>query len=320
MAEGFTKLFNTIITSSIWNEDNETRIVWITMLALSNKDGIVDASMSGLAVMARLPVETCKKAIAKLSNPDSDSRTPEKEGRRIEKVDGGWRIINYVKYRNRLASFESVFPKDRKGKIYFIKCGDSIKIGFSKNPWARCSMLKTGMPEEPILLGYFNGSLVDEKKLHSRFSSIKVNREWYKATDDLLDTIAVLCNKTTKHYQTTSSYGSNYNTEAEAEADSTHKNNVYKAEVATTYTLQQVKDACIMNCIPESNAQSYFDQYNSQGWKKGNGQLITNLQSHIAKRWLKSKQCWDFDEKRRQEPETIHEQAERLRKAGELDG
>lgn len=100
MAEGFTKLFNTIITSSIWNEDSETRIVWITMLALSNKEGIVNASVSGLAVMARLPVESCKKAIEKLSSPDSDSRTLEKEGRRIEKVDGGWRIINYVKYRN----------------------------------------------------------------------------------------------------------------------------------------------------------------------------------------------------------------------------
>ncbi len=100
MAEGFTKLFNTIITSSIWNEDNETRIVWITMLALSNKEGVVNASMSGLAVMARLPVETCKKAVERLSSPDSDSRTAEKEGRRIEKVEGGWQIINYVKYRN----------------------------------------------------------------------------------------------------------------------------------------------------------------------------------------------------------------------------
>lgn len=84
------------------------------------------------------------------------------------------------------------------------------------------------------------------------------------------------------------------------------------------YSISNIKDACILNGIPESNAQSYFDQYNSQGWKKANNQPITNLQSHINKRWLKSKQCWDFDEKRRQEPETIHEQAERLRKAGEL--
>ena len=85
------------------------------------------------------------------------------------------------------------------------------------------------------------------------------------------------------------------------------------------YSISNVKDACILNGIPESNAQSYFDQYNSQGWKKANNQPITNLQSHIAKRWLKSKQCWDFDEKKHQQQETIHEQAERLRKAGELD-
>lgn len=62
------------------------------------------------------------------------------------------------------------------------------------------------------------------------------------------------------------------------------------------FSLEEVKSACILNGIPESNAQSYFDQYNSQGWKKANDQLITNLQSHIAKRWSKEKQCWDFDE------------------------
>ena len=65
-----------------------------------------------------------------------------------------------------------------------------------------------------------------------------------------------------------------------------------------TYTLQQVKDACFCNGIPENNAQSYYDQYNSQDWKKANGQQITNLQSHMAKRWAKARQGWDFDESR----------------------
>jgi hypothetical protein len=32
-------------------------------------------------------------------SPDPDSRTPEHEGRRIEVIDGGWRLLNHEKYR-----------------------------------------------------------------------------------------------------------------------------------------------------------------------------------------------------------------------------
>lgn len=60
------------------------------------------------------------------------------------------------------------------------------------------------------------------------------------------------------------------------------------------YRIEDVKDACILNGIPDSNAQSYFDHYNSQDWKKANSQPITNLQSHIAERWDKAKEDWDF--------------------------
>lgn len=67
------------------------------------------------------------------------------------------------------------------------------------------------------------------------------------------------------------------------------------------YTLEQVKDACALLGIPEQNAQSYFDHYGSQGWKKANGQMITELRGHMVKRWNKTKQCWDFDENKTSE-------------------
>ena len=43
---GFTKLFQSILTSSVWSEDNETRIVWITMLALADQNGSVSATQT----------------------------------------------------------------------------------------------------------------------------------------------------------------------------------------------------------------------------------------------------------------------------------
>lgn len=98
---GFTKLFSDIVLSSIWSEDDKTRIVWITLLATSNADGFVSASLPGLAAAARVTIEECEASLTKLVNPDPHSRTKDHEGRRIEPVDGGWLILNYRLYRDR---------------------------------------------------------------------------------------------------------------------------------------------------------------------------------------------------------------------------
>ena len=98
---GFTKLWAEITDSSIWNEDDKTRIVWITMLARMGPDYVVRASVGGLAHLARVSREDCEKALEKLASPDPDSRSPEEEGRRIKKVDGGFFMINGEKFRQR---------------------------------------------------------------------------------------------------------------------------------------------------------------------------------------------------------------------------
>ena len=95
----YVKLFTSILTSSVWSEDNATRIVWITMLALSDKDGDVRSSPSGLARLANVSVEECQKALAKFEAPDPEDPTLEKDGRRIEEREGGWFIYKYAHYR-----------------------------------------------------------------------------------------------------------------------------------------------------------------------------------------------------------------------------
>lgn len=103
---GYTKLFGSIIASTIWRESKETKIVWITMLAMAKKDGIVEASVPGLAVLAGVTVPECESAISTLSNPDPYSRSKEHEGRRIAESDGGWLILNHAKYREKMGSDE----------------------------------------------------------------------------------------------------------------------------------------------------------------------------------------------------------------------
>lgn len=86
---GYSKLFASIVTSTIWREDIATKVVWITMLALKDQHGIVEGSIPGLAHMAGVTVEQAEIAVAKFLAPDPYSRSSEYEGRRIEVVDGG---------------------------------------------------------------------------------------------------------------------------------------------------------------------------------------------------------------------------------------
>lgn len=101
MMSGYTKLFGSIVASTIWSEDDQTRIVWITMLAMKNQHGEVEASIPGLAKFAHVSLEATEGALAKLMAPDPYSRTKEFEGRRIEEIDGGWLVLNHTKYKNK---------------------------------------------------------------------------------------------------------------------------------------------------------------------------------------------------------------------------
>lgn len=103
---GYTKLFSSIIASTIWREEKETKIVWITMLAMADKNGSVEASIPGLADMARVSVKECEKALKCLESADPYSRTKEHGGRRIEPVDGGWLVLNHAKYREKMDDVE----------------------------------------------------------------------------------------------------------------------------------------------------------------------------------------------------------------------
>jgi len=103
----YIKLFSSLVTSTIWMEDDKTRIVWITMLAVADKNGEIQASIPGLARIAGVPVPDVEVAIQKFLAPDEHSRTPDDEGRRIEKIDGGWSLLNHAKYRLMASKDES---------------------------------------------------------------------------------------------------------------------------------------------------------------------------------------------------------------------
>lgn len=98
---GYTKLFASIVTSTVWGYESGIKVVWITMMAVADQHGEVQASVPGLAKLAGEPRDVVERALAIFLAPDPDSRTKEHEGRRIIEVDGGWALLNHPKYRDK---------------------------------------------------------------------------------------------------------------------------------------------------------------------------------------------------------------------------
>jgi hypothetical protein len=101
---GYTKLFGSILESTVWDLPAASKIVWITMLVMVDRDGVVQASVPGLAKRANVSIEECESALQSFLSPDRYSRTKDNEGRRIKEVDGGWLLLNYVKYRELMSA------------------------------------------------------------------------------------------------------------------------------------------------------------------------------------------------------------------------
>lgn len=97
----YNKLFTKILDSSIWLETTPTRIVWITLLAAMDQDGYAHFSAIGnLAARAGVSQEEAAAAVEALLSPDPNSANPANDGRRIERIPGGFVILNAREYAN----------------------------------------------------------------------------------------------------------------------------------------------------------------------------------------------------------------------------
>lgn len=98
---GWTPLFQQIVASSIWSAPDHVRIAWVTLLAITPRDGVAPITAGGLARMANITREQAEDALNVLSSPDEDTLTQKNEGRRIERVAGGWKLLNWHDYRDK---------------------------------------------------------------------------------------------------------------------------------------------------------------------------------------------------------------------------
>jgi hypothetical protein len=119
--KAWTPLWNEIVTSSIWEEDVVTRVVWITMLAVKDRDGRVSGSVSSMARIANVDLKECEKAVRLLEAPDRRNPNQTNQGRRVQPVDKGWVVINHAKYRDMIQDEYRRNYKARKAAEYRAK-------------------------------------------------------------------------------------------------------------------------------------------------------------------------------------------------------
>ncbi len=63
--------------------------------------GFVPAASTGIIRRCGIDQAAGMEALGRLSAPDKESRTPDHEGRRMVRIDGGFIILNYDKYRQK---------------------------------------------------------------------------------------------------------------------------------------------------------------------------------------------------------------------------
>lgn len=96
----WTPLFSKIVDSSLWLEPDHVRIVFITLLAKKDADFVVRGSAFNIAQWSKKTEKEVVDALRRLSSPDKKRLEPQPhEGRRIQKVEDGWLILNGKYYR-----------------------------------------------------------------------------------------------------------------------------------------------------------------------------------------------------------------------------
>lgn len=79
----------------------------------------------------------------------------------------------------------------KQSYVYIIHCKDlnTIKIGYSDNPFARLAQLQVGNSSELSILSIFKGGREEEEILHKKFASNKVRGEWFALDKHLVEAL-----------------------------------------------------------------------------------------------------------------------------------
>ena len=97
----YAKIFSQIFDSTL-AEDFTARHVFMDLLVLADRHGVVDMTLDAIARRTNAPKAIVEEAIRKLCKPDVNSRGKTDEGRRLiplsDNRNWGWQIVNFEHY------------------------------------------------------------------------------------------------------------------------------------------------------------------------------------------------------------------------------
>lgn len=97
----YTPVFSKIVDSSLWSEPDFVVKIFITMLAKKDADMVVRGNAYNIANWSKKTEQEVLQALEILSSPDTRRLEPQPhEGRRIQRVEDGWLILNGQHYQN----------------------------------------------------------------------------------------------------------------------------------------------------------------------------------------------------------------------------
>ena len=99
---GYTPIFSSITTGTLCGRWPDIGL-WPIVLALADKDGIVDVTPAYIAGVTGLPLPEVVACMRRFCEPDPYSRSPVESGARLTLLDShrewGWKVVNHGKYR-----------------------------------------------------------------------------------------------------------------------------------------------------------------------------------------------------------------------------
>jgi uncharacterized membrane protein YgcG len=140
---GFTKLDEDFFDSSLVDEGPIPVAIFVLLLSKAKADGIAHVAAPVVGNRLRLTPDQTAEGFRVLQAPDPNSRSLAHDGRRIERVDGGWLILNYQERRAK-AHDESVREYERDRKRLQRQGMSGTPSGTSRDSYASASVSASG--------------------------------------------------------------------------------------------------------------------------------------------------------------------------------
>jgi hypothetical protein len=119
-----------IVTSTLWAQGSPAAVkVWIYILVQADpRTGALHETGPSVSLRCGLPPEVAQEALDWLCSPDPHSRTAAHEGRRLERIEGGYRVLNYLIRRDKDYSTARVKSwRERKRTATAVKRPATVK-------------------------------------------------------------------------------------------------------------------------------------------------------------------------------------------------